>query len=233
MRICTVDSPLDAGELLADRIAARLAERGRFVLGAPAGRTPLTTYQALSRRPDHLSGLVVAMMDEYLVDGRWCDPAAHHSCRRFAREALPGVEQIHFPDPLCPEAYDGWLAGLGGADLFLLASGASDGHVGFNPPGTPLESASRVVELAETTRRDNLATFPEFEGLDEVPTHGVTVGLRAITGAAEAVLVLLGADKRESFRRVTKADGYDASWPATVIRACRGGWILADRAAAG
>ena len=230
MRVCVVDSPESAGRRVAERIVTGLGAKQPFVLGAPAGRTPLTTYRALADSGADLSGLTVAMMDEYVVDGRRCDESAHYSCRRFAREALAGAGSIHFPDPANPSAYDAWL---GSADLFLIASGASDGHVGFNPPGTTLDSPARVVELAESTRRDNLLTFPDFRELAEVPRQGVTVGLRAMVAAEESILLLLGAGKRESFRRVTAAAAYDPEWPATVIHACRNGWILADQEAAG
>lgn len=231
MRTRIVDSPVAAGELLAGHILEAFRGRPHFVLGAPAGRTPVTTFDNLRRHQGELGGLVLAMMDEYVVAGGWCARDAHYSCRRFADEQLPGVPAT-FPDPADPAAYDTWLDGLGGADLFLIASGASDGHVGFNPPGTPLDSSARVVELAESTRRDNLATFPDFASLDEVPGHGVTCGLRSMTGAREAVLVLLGEAKRESFRRVGAAHEYEPAWPATVIHACRNPWILADEAAA-
>ena len=82
------------------------------------------------------------------------------------------------PDPADPEEYDKRIADVGGIDLFLLASGTSDGHVAFNPAGTPVGTRTRVVGLTEQTRRDNLTTFPTFGGLDEVPLYGVTVGGR-------------------------------------------------------
>jgi glucosamine-6-phosphate deaminase len=56
--------------------------------------------------------------------------------------------------------------------------------------------------LAESTRRDNPATFPRFASLDEVPERGVSVGLGTIAGAKALRLVLHGADKRAAARRV-------------------------------
>src|SRR5207237_3790602 len=107
-------------------------------------------------------------------------------------------ERVWLPDPQDPSAYDERIAAAGGIDLFLLASGASDGHVAFLPPGSPRDGGTSVVELAETTRTDNLATFPRFAALDEVPLHGVSVGLATIAGARAARLVLHGPGKREA-----------------------------------
>ena len=101
--------------------------------------------------------------------------------------------------------------------MFLLASGASDCHVAFLPPGSPVDGTTSVVELAESTRRDNLATFPEFASLDDVPTQGVSVGLDTITRARRLRLVLHGPDKRTAAERILARDRFDPSWPATVV----------------
>jgi glucosamine-6-phosphate deaminase len=131
-----------------------------------------------------------------------------------------------------PEALDAALLGEGGIDLFLLASGASDGHVAFSTPGSDPDGTSRIVALAEDTRRDNLATFPGFRSLDEVPTHGVWVGLGTISKLArEAVMVLTGAHKRASAERIVAAGGFDPDWPATIVHRCRGAQLWLDREA--
>jgi glucosamine-6-phosphate deaminase len=244
-----------AGEIL-DRTRAALRRRRRFLLGCPSGRTPRVIYQALARRAaeanDNLSHVVIAMMDEYLnADGKGgfvaCPMNAHYSCLGFAfREIQAPINRelpadacipdhhIWIPDPADPAEYDARLQDAGGVDLFLLASGATDGHVAFNPPGSPLDGGSGIVALSEETRQDNLATFPQFKSLDEVPTHGVSVGLGTIARLSqEAVLVMHGAGKRESARRVQAAAGFDPSWPATLIHECRRGRIYLDKAAAG
>lgn len=240
---------------LADSITEGIAARGRFVLGCPGGRTPVSTYEALSdelaRRKADVSGLVIAMMDDYVMatpDGWAHVPEdAHNSCVRFARVEIQavlnrGLPESHripdaavlLPDPADPAAYEALLDGFGGIDFFLLASGAGDGHVAFNPPGSDIDSVTRVVELAEQTRRDNLATFPDFAGLDEVPTHGVTVGIGTIRRVTKrGAMIAVGADKREAVRRLTDGAGYDASWPATVFRVMDGVGLFVDEAAAG
>jgi glucosamine-6-phosphate deaminase len=238
-----------AGTFLAARILDRLAASSTdrpLLLGCPAGRTPVTTYAALGRlaasRTIDLSRIVIVMVDEYVVDGRWVEPTAHYSCRRFVDEHVGmlndalrpphRITEVWCPDPRDPASFDAEIDAEGGIDVFILASGASDGHVAFNPPGTPLDSATRVVELASTTRRDNLSTFPAFGHLDEVPRHGVTIGLRAIAAAREVVLLVLGADKAPSLARIVAADGFDPAWPASVINVCAAPLVVVDDAAA-
>ncbi|WP_331376706.1 sugar phosphate isomerase family [Sinorhizobium chiapasense] len=90
-----------------------------------------------------------------------------------------------------------------------------------------------MIELANDTRRDNLQTFPAFASIDEVPTHGISVGLRTISEARKCRLLLSGGGKQEALRRITTAGNFDAGWPATIVLECSDREILADRAAAG
>ncbi len=102
----------------------------------------------------------------------------------------------------------------------MLASGASDGHVAFNPPGSSRENRTRIIPLSEETRRDNLQTFPAFGTLEVVPTHGISVGIDTITSAKESAMVVWGSGKRLTLTRMRSAERYEPEWPATVIHEC-------------
>ncbi|MGZ9719019.1 6-phosphogluconolactonase [Rhizobium miluonense] len=248
----------EAGRVLAREIAdgiedARRANR-RYLLGCPGGRSPLPTYRALAdevrQRDLDIRHLVLVMMDEYVVtaEGEFTEVPviSHCSLRRFATQevfdrlnaaASQGKEiptnQLWIPDPRATDDYDKALEAAGGIDLFILASGATDGHVAFNPPGTSSESKTRVVQLAETTRRDNLMTFPGFANIQEVPRHGVTIGIATIASLSlRAVLVANGQDKQLAVARVAAAKSYEPDWPSTVLAVCRQAAIYADEEAA-
>jgi glucosamine-6-phosphate deaminase len=251
-------SPEAIGEHLAEALLQRVAQARaagrRFLLGCPTGRTPRPVYAAMARRlaeaPQDLGHLVLVMMDEYLVpaDGglAYAPADAAWSCHHFARAeiaerlnaGLPDARRlpaasIWFPDPRDPLAYEARIADAGGVDVFLLASGASDGHVAFNPPGSPRDSRTRIIPLAEATRRDNLRTFPALGTLANVPRHGISVGIATIASAREAMMVVWGAEKGHTLARMRRADRYEPAWPATVIHECERGEILADIEAAG
>jgi len=249
-------TPEAIGEDLAARMRAdiertRLTGR-RFLLGCPTGRTPKPVFAAMARRlaakPQDLSHLVFVMMDEYLVQGRdgleYAPADAPWSCHHFARveiadrlnAALSPAQRIRadafwFPDPRDPAAYDARIDAAGGIDLFLLASGASDGHVAFNPPGSARESRTRVIPLSDETRRDNLKTFPAFGTLDAVPRHGVSVGIDTIIRSRAAVMLAWGEGKRLTVARMRGAERYEPDWPATLIHECAAAEILCDEAA--
>ena len=256
-RVEILETADQIGTRIAERVLseiekARIAGRG-YVLGCPTGRTPRPIYGAIAARlkaaPQDLSHLVLAMMDEYLVGDRdhveYAPLDKPWACHHFARHemvtrwntGLPerfqmAKDAVWFPDPKNPPRYETRIAEAGGIDFFILASGATDGHVAFNPPGSARESRTRVIALSEQTRRDNLQTFPAFGSIDAVPRYGVSVGIATITEARSAVMVLTGSSKRESLERVANAERYDPQWPATVIHEISSGEILADREAA-
>jgi glucosamine-6-phosphate deaminase len=207
----------ELGRALAEEVLVRYdGTDGPYLLGCPGGRSLRSTYRALVAHGRTLDRLVVVMMDEYV--GAPAD--AHYSCTRFAHEEIAeplGAREVWLPDADDPAAYDDRIAAAGGVDLFLLASGASDGHVAFVPPGSPREGRTSVIPLATSTRKDNLATFPAFGSLDDVPLHGVSVGLGTIGEARALRLVLHGAGKRAAVARLLALNSFDATWPASLV----------------
>lgn len=225
-----------------------------YLLGCPGGRSGRPVYRAMGRRVHQhdldVSHLIIVMMDNYVrrVDGSYqhCPDGAHYSCRRFALEEIRDVingpartadkqlPQVWLPDPADPQDYHRRIVAAGGIDMFILASGASDGHVAFNPPGSPIESACRVVELSHETRRDNMQTFPQFRTMSDVPTHGVTVGIATLTGLSRAAaLVIHGEHKRPSVRRLHACGSYDPAWPVSCVFDCLNSQVYLDRTATG
>lgn len=246
------------GAAVADVIVAgvRAAADARrpYVICSPSGRTPLPVYDALRRRiaerPLPLDHVVVTMLDEYveeLPDGayRHVDATLPHSCTRWAMtEILDRVngagpvtpltrENLWIPDPRDPGGHEARIQELGGFDLLLLASGASDGHVAFNPQGTARAARTRVVPLSDATRSDNLRTFPTFVSIEDVPRFGVTLGPGSMADlAAQTILMITGPEKREAAVRILGTAGYEESWPATIVHECARAAIYLDRSAA-
>ena len=191
-------------------------------------------------------------MDEYVEqtdDGfRPVDPSLPHSCLGFGRReildrlnaaARPGrripERNLWCPDPRAQEGdYDRALEEAGGIDIFLLASGASDGHIALNPVGAAADTVTRVVRLGDDTRRDNLGTFPTLRSLEEAPCHGVTVGIRTIRELSRSVIMIVtGEHKQPTVRRLASAEDYEPDWPATILTQCSSPRFLVDRSAAG
>ena len=78
------------------------------------------------------------------------------------------ADHVHAPDVDAEDLeeaghrYEGWLVELGGVDVQLLGIG-SDGHVGFNEPGSSLRSRTRIKTLTAATRADNARFFADLD----------------------------------------------------------------------
>ncbi len=237
-------TPEDLAANLAEKILEMIKKakinNKQFFLGCPTGRSPFDTYREIGKlageRKQDLSHLILVMMDDYVLPDsnggfKHCPSDAHYSCRRFVYEDMQAVfneglseekqlqrENIWFPDPSDPAAYDVRIKTAGGVDLFIVASGASDGHIAFNPAGTPSNAPSRIIRISESTRKDNLGTFPEFRNLSEVPEHGISIGLKSISELSkQIVLIIHGEHKQYSVQRLNKLDSFSKEWPVSII----------------
>jgi glucosamine-6-phosphate deaminase len=205
--------------MIADRvvdvIARRVAERGRCILGLATGGTPLGVYRELIRRHREggvdFSSVVTFNLDEYYPMA----PDSLHSYRRYMWENLFAhvnvpAERVHIPDGSMPRArvaehcaaYERAIREAGGIDLQLLGIGKS-GHIGFNEPGSPPDSRTRLVHLDTITRKDAAA---DFFGEDNVPREAITVGVATILDAREIALIATGEHKAAIVRRAVEGD---------------------------
>ncbi|MGH9533479.1 MAG: 6-phosphogluconolactonase [Terriglobales bacterium] len=229
-----VVAPEAFGAAAAEHIAAALSGKPDAVLGLPTGNTPVPVYQVLlARRDVDLSRLRVAMLDEYLGAGD--RPISFYQWLRshVLAAAHVGPERI-LRMPSNPEgiaaacaAYDRALAAWGGCDLQLLGLGLN-GHIGFNEPGSPGDSLTRVVPLSASTRDAN----EEYWQGEEVPEFGVTTGIAVILRAKRIILLVNGERKAGTLRRALEGP-IGAECPASFLRRHPDVLVLADRAAAG
>jgi glucosamine-6-phosphate deaminase len=202
VEVVIVTGPGEAGELVGAAIAALVAAKPDAVLGLATGSSPLAVYGDLARR--HAAGeLSVARARAFLLDEYVGLRAGHPQSYRsfiarelearldFAAAAVRGPD-VHADDLLAAcEAYEAAIRAAGGVDLQLLGIG-TEGHIGFNEPGSSLASRTRIKTLTDQTRKDN-ARF--FGSLAEVPRHVVTQGVGTILEARHLVLVAFGGAK--------------------------------------
>lgn len=111
-------------------------------------------------------------------------------------------------------------------DVQVLGIGAN-GHIGFNEPGSPLASTTRVVRLTERTRRDN-ARF--FASPDKVPHLVLTQGLATIMRARQLVLIATGKSKARALADALSGP-VSPDCPASVLQGHPDVHVLADPAA--
>lgn len=204
---------------VAGRIAEVIREKNRrgahAVLGLATGSTPIGVYRELIRlhREEGLdfSRTLTFNLDEYYP----MHPQSPHSYVRYMWENLfQGVEipeeNVHVPDGTVPrdrlerycEDYEERIRAAGGIDYLILGLGRS-GHIGFNEPGSPRDSRTRLVFLDSITRADAAS---DFFGEENVPLEAITMGVASILDARELALLATGEHKAAIVRRAVEGD---------------------------
>lgn len=87
-------------------------------------------------------------------------------------------------------------------DIQLLGIG-SNGHIGFNEPGTSFGAVTHVVDLKQSTIEDNARLF--FDGkIEDVPKQAVSMGISNIMNAKSVLLLAFGKGKAEAVKGMSK-----------------------------
>lgn len=237
MEVIILPTSKEIGALAADSIEALVRNKPNAVIGLATGSSPLPIYDELARRHDE--GLSFEGVSGFALDEYVGLPVGHYESyrevirREFTNRVDVTAENVHGPDGASDDiagaclAYEAAIVAAGGIDLQILGVG-TNGHIGFNEPGSSLASRTRIKTLAEQTRQDN-ARF--FDSIDQVPHHVVTQGLGTIMDARHVVLVAFGAGKAEAVRDFVEGP-VTASCPASVLQFHPRATIIIDEAAA-
>jgi glucosamine-6-phosphate deaminase len=244
IRTVVVEEHDDIARLVASRIATLVREKeaagDQAVLGLATGSTPIGVYRELIRmhRDEGLSfaHVVTFNLDEYYP----MRPDSIHSYHRFMWENLFAHidikrENIHIPRGDTPREdieleclrYEDAIRQAGGVDLQLLGIGKT-GHIGFNEPGSGVESRTRLVHLDNVTRKDAAA---DFFGEEYVPREALTMGVATILDAREIIILATGEHKAGIVRRAVEGE-VDVEVAATFLQQHANTTFYIDRAAA-
>ncbi len=212
MDIIVKESYEEMSKCAADIIANFIKSKPSCVLGLATGSTPIGTYRELIKM--HREGLDFSQVKTFNLDeyfGIGIDLSKPYemdqSYARFIYEELLKhvnikKENIYIPDGLTkePEKFCQWYEDMikkaGGIDLQLLGIGVN-GHIGFNEPGTPFSSRTRVVPLTEQTVDDNYESFYRKANIkkEDMPHFAITMGIGTILEAKQLLMIASGKKK--------------------------------------
>lgn len=99
------------------------------------------------------------------------------------------------------------------ADVQVLGIG-SNGHIGFNEPGTPLDAVTHVVDLTENTIKDNSRLF---EKIEDVPLQAFSMGIKNIMQSKSIVVVASGKNKAKAVKGMIEGK-ITVDLPASVLQ---------------
>ena len=209
-----------------------------FVLGCPTGSSPLGLYKHLvelnKRGVISFKNVVTFNMDEYVgLDVN--HPESYHSFmwNNFFNHIDIKKENVHILDGNAPDLiaecnhYEEMIEQAGGIDLFMGGIGV-DGHIAFNEPAESFQRWSHVVELKESTIKDN-SRF--FDNINDVPTRAVTMGIGSIMQAKRILIIALGEHKAKAIKQLIDGN-VTPSCPASVLQFHTDVTLMLDKGAA-
>jgi glucosamine-6-phosphate deaminase len=238
------DDSENASKAVAQEIANLIQEKNKegkpTILGLATGSSPKKVYQELIRmhKEEGLSfkNVITFNLDEYHP----MEPDSVQSYVRFMREQLFDHIDIpatnyHIPDgtltieqipEFCRE-YEAKIEKHGGFDFYLLGIGRN-GHIGFNEPGSVINSKTRLMTLDITTKIDAAI---DFGGLEKVPKRAITLGIDKIMQAKRIVLLAWGEHKAESVAKAVEGN-ITSDIPATYLQQHPNTLFILDETAA-
>jgi glucosamine-6-phosphate deaminase len=207
------------------------------VLGLATGSSPVGLYQRMVK--DHRENgtsyqdVITYNLDEYVGLPK-SHPESYYSFMH--RNLFDGIdvkeENIHIPSSEGDLAQDcdDYNAALAEhtIDLQVLGIG-SDGHIGFNEPGTPFDSVTHIVDLKESTIKDNARFFDN--DVTKVPTQAITMGISNVMAAKRIMLLASGENKAPAIQ-ATVMGVVTENVPASVLQNHPDVVLIVDDAAA-
>lgn len=237
MNLIEVRDYTEMSQKAAEYIIEKVRRIPNIKLGLATGGTPIGTYQNLiedhQKNKTSYQNVLTFNLDEYV--GLSGDN--QNSYRYFMNDKLFNHIDIDKNNTFIPrgnvedieaecQRYEELIHHHGGVDLQVLGIG-SNGHIGFNEPGTSFTSKTHVVNLTASTIEAN-ARF--FNSKEEVPTKAITMGISSIMKSKEILLLISGEKKREAMQKLLHAEVTE-SFPASILRNHPSVTIIADQAA--
>ena len=224
----TFKNASEADALVAQEIAEAIrgCKAEHYVLGLATGSSPIGVYKELVRlyKEEGLSfkNVVSFNLDEYF-SLKAEDKQSYHSFMHthlFDHIDIP-KDQIYIPKGDIKEedvvafcsAYEAKIESFGGIDFQLLGIGRT-AHIGFNEPGSHINSITRIIALDPITRED---ASGDFNGLNFVPTKAITMGIGSILKAKRVVLLGWG-HKKADVVALTVEKEITSLYPATFLQ---------------
>ncbi len=222
MRIIQGQSQKEAAEIIAMTLIDRISSHPTSVIGLATGNTMVPVYEAWVRmareRSINHDKCFFFMLDEYLDI-----PTDHPSSFKcYLQKHLFNPLEIHedqiaYPpvnSPSLKEAgseYERTIHEAGGIDIQLLGIG-TNGHIGFNEPGSQGDSRTREVELTQETIAVNQKNFK-----GQMPSRALSMGIGTILESKALLMMASGSTKASVIKHLLNHHD-DPQCPATFLK---------------
>ncbi len=231
---------LYVAEQIAQLIKEKEAAGQKCVIGLATGSSPKTLYAALVKmhQKEGLSfkNVITFNLDQYYPMEKDALQSYHYFMRKNLFEQTDiDPTNYHLPDGMIAKEnikehclnYEKQIEEAGGLDLQILGIG-TNGHIGFNEPGSGIYTKTRLTALDNSTR---LANSYEFGNMSEVPRMAITMGISTILKSKKIILMGWGQTKAPVIQQATELDDTE-DVPASLLQNHDDCTFVIDEAAA-
>lgn len=230
MRIIFLDNPDEIAQWVSHYIVYKInmfnpTQNNPFVLGLPAGSTPIKTYKNLIKLYKNgkvnFKNVTIFMMDEYLGLSH-DDPKSYYTFihKNFLNHINISPKNINFLNGNTEnfqnecKKYEKKIKEYKCIHLFIGGVG-SDGHLAFNEPGSSLSSRTHIKTLSMETRISNSRFFNNEINL--VPKFALTIGLATLLESKEIIIIASGLNKAFAVQAAIEG-GINHMWPISYLQ---------------
>lgn len=233
MQLFVTENYAEMSKVAAEIVWAVVRAKPGAALGLTTGRTPIGLYRELAAgRAASFNDVQVFCLEEYLGVGphdrrslyAWLDRELIAPFRLPEKHIFRLHGESSEPQLSCMQ-FEARIRQAGGLDLVVEGIGPN-GHIGFNEPGSPVDSPTRIVGLHDATVNYNEGYWDA-----QVPAYGMTTGLQTILSAGKVLLMASGSPKAEPLAKALRGP-VTAALPASFLQLAPDLIVVADRAAA-
>ena len=222
----------------ADIFINLLKKKPNSVLGLATGSTPIGLYKILIEKNKSkeisFKDVITYNLDEYCNIPKNYEQSyfTYMNNNLFAYIDI-NKDNTHLPlgegdSKLNSEKYENELNKIK-IDIQLLGVG-SNGHIGFNEPGTDFDLGVHEVNLTENTIKDNARFFEN--DINKVPKKAITMGIKNILNAETIILIANGKNKANAIKNIMSGI-IDKNIPASALNLHKGKvYVIVDKDAA-
>lgn len=227
----------DATKIIVDNVIAvnneNIANGKKTVLALDASSSCIKVYDEFVKAYENgtlsFKNIVVFSIDGYYP----LDRNELQSHYRFLKEYLFDLVDIPAENIHCLESeakeniteyceqYEAKIASYGGLDIVIT------GGMGSNEPGSPYNSTTRQITLNYTSR---VAAASDFFGVEYVPYHAITMGIKTLTDAKLFYYLAWGEGKAKSVKKIVEGTITD-QLPASYLQEHKNINLFIDEAA--
>ena len=223
-------NPTAGSAFVAAEIATLIREKEaagkKTVIGLATGSSPKSLYAELVRlhKEEHLSfkNVITFNLDQYYPMDKYALQSYHYFMRKnlFEQTDIDPLN-YHLPDGMIAKDkvkehcldYEKQIEAAGGLDLQILGIG-TNGHIGFNEPGSGIYTKTRLITLDNTTR---IANAFEFGNMSQVPRLAITMGISTILKSKKIILMAWGQTKAPVIKKAIEEDDTE-DVPASLLQ---------------